>query len=120
MISVVWGGSPTAGLASKLSGVELVQTSGSLPNRGTAWAFAALVASTLSILPGTAHAQSNESSPTFRAYQRVGKSCVSEARRFCPAADPAAPQPRAMAICLRPYRASLSLACRGAVNAVSR
>ena len=51
------------------------------------------------------------------AYAQVGKVCVSEVRRFCPALDGAAPQPRNQAICLKPYRSSLSLSCRRAVTA---
>ena len=81
---------------------------------------AGVIALVLAAMPGTAHAQQSEGSPAFRAYKRVGQSCASESRRLCPAADPAAPQPKAMVTCLRPYRTSLSLACRGAINAVTR
>ena len=53
-------------------------------------------------------------------YASVAKSCLPEARRLCPSLDASAPQPRGMAICLRPYKSSLSLPCRHAVQAVSR
>lgn len=85
-------------------------------------ACAGLIALALGGMPGAAQAQEqpSERNTTFRAYARVEKSCAAETRRFCPAASVTAPQPRAMVICLRPYKASLSLGCRGAINAVSR
>ncbi len=54
------------------------------------------------------------------AYASVAKSCVPEARRLCPSLDAITPQPRGMAICLRPYKSSLSLSCRQAVKAASQ
>ena len=54
-----------------------------------------------------------------KAYKQVTRACVEETRRFCPALDPAAPQPRSAAMCLKPYKSSLSLACRRAVKATS-
>lgn len=54
------------------------------------------------------------------AYAQVGKACAPEVRRFCPALDGTAPQPRNQAICLKPYRTSLSLSCRRAVTAAFR
>lgn len=52
-------------------------------------------------------------------YRQVTKSCAVETRRFCPALDPAAPQPRGTVICLKPYKSSLSQACRRAVKAAT-
>ncbi len=52
-------------------------------------------------------------------YKQITKSCAVETKRFCPALDPAAPQARSAAICLRPYKTSLSQACRRAVKAAS-
>lgn len=57
--------------------------------------------------------------PAAAALRRVAKSCKAETERFCPALT-GTPSPRSQAICLRPYRTSLSLGCRGAVNAVIR
>lgn len=54
------------------------------------------------------------------AYAQVGKSCVPETRRLCPTLDPAISQLRNQAICLKPYRNSLSLSCRRAVAAATR
>ncbi len=53
------------------------------------------------------------------AYANVAKSCVAETQRLCPALSTGIPQPRSQAICLRPYKSSLSLSCRRAVKAVS-
>lgn len=66
-----------------------------------------------------AHAQAGDDGPTPRAYRRVAQSCVTEYKRLCPAAEATGPQPRAMVICLKPYKTSLSLRCRRAVGAVS-
>ena len=67
-------------------------------------------------LVGTARAQT---ASRTGAYAAVAKACMPEARRLCPSLDEAAPQPRGMAICLRPYNSSLSLSCRQAVKAPS-
>ncbi len=71
---------------------------------------------TLVPLAGTARAQTPSRAA---AYAAVAKACMPEARRFCASLDEAAPQPRGMVICLRPYKSSLSLSCRQAVNATS-
>ena len=65
-------------------------------------------------LPVCAQAPARSAGPS-----QVSRSCVQETARLCPALDPAIPQPRNQAICLRPYQASLSLACRRAVRAAS-
>ena len=70
----------------------------------------------LALLAGTARAQT---ASRTGAYAAVAKACVPEARQLCPSLDGAAPQPRGMAICLRPYKSSLSLSCRRAVKAAS-
>lgn len=77
-------------------------------------ALAGLVA--LLPLAGTARAQT---ASRTGAYASVAQSCMPEARRLCPSLDQASPQPRGMAICLRPYKSSLSLSCRRAINATS-
>ena len=70
----------------------------------------------LLLFAGTARAQTTSRTG---AYAAVAKACMSEARRLCPSLDEAAPQPRGMAICLRPYKSSLSLSCRQAVKGTS-
>lgn len=70
----------------------------------------------LAPLAGTARAQT---ASRTGAYAAVASACMSEARRLCPSLEGAAPQPRGMAICLRPYKSSLSLSCRRAVKATS-
>lgn len=52
-------------------------------------------------------------------YAGVAKFCAAETLRLCPALSPGIPQPHSQAICLRPYKTSLSLPCRRAVKAVS-
>ena len=63
---------------------------------------------------GTAHAQTSRSASVYR---QIGKSCENEVQRFCPELVSVQPQYRNWAICLRPYRASLSFGCRRAVKA---
>lgn len=63
-------------------------------------------------------AQAQQASRTA-GYAAVAKSCMPEARRLCPSLDASAPQPRGIAICLRPYKSSLSLPCRRAVKAAA-
>lgn len=53
------------------------------------------------------------------ALRRVTKACQAETARFCPALADRPPSPRNAAICLRPYRSSLSFSCRGAVTALT-
>ncbi len=83
-----------------------------------------LAAAMLGVLVGPAVAQDTETPtapPTSAAaLRRVTSSCRAETLRFCPALAQAAPTPRNQAICLRPYKTSLSLGCRSAVNAVIR
>ena len=67
-------------------------------------------------LAGPAWAQS---ASRTAGYAAVARSCMSEARRLCPSLGEGTPQPRGMAICLRPYKSSLSLQCRQAVKATS-
>lgn len=74
------------------------------------------LAALLPLAVGTARAQT---ASRAGAYTAVAKACMPEARRFCPSLDEAAPQPRGMVICLRPYKSSLSLSCRRAVSATS-
>jgi hypothetical protein len=53
------------------------------------------------------------------ALRRVAESCQAETQQFCPTLQPH-PTPRDEAICLKYYKTSLSLGCRGAINAVTR
>jgi Tfp pilus assembly protein PilE len=53
------------------------------------------------------------------ALRRVAESCQAETQHFCPTLQPS-PTPRDEAICLKYYKTSLSLGCRGAINAVTR
>jgi hypothetical protein len=63
----------------------------------------------------------DESQPpsSAAALRSVTTSCKDETARFCPALEPS-PLPRDAAICLKYYKTSLSLGCRGAVNGVTR
>ena len=71
------------------------------------------------LLPTAGPAWAQQASHTG-AYAAIAKSCVPESRRFCPSLDANTPQPRGMAICLRPYKSSLSLSCRQAIKAASQ
>jgi len=53
------------------------------------------------------------------ALRRVTVACKAETARFCPALADRPPSPRNAAICLRPYRSSLSFGCRSAVTALT-
>lgn len=83
-----------------------------MPNRAVLAVLAVLAG--FAPLPVCAQAPARSAGPS-----QVSRSCVQETARLCPALDPAIPQPRNQAICLRPYQASLSLACRRAVRAAS-
>ena len=48
----------------------------------------------------------------------VPRACKPEIARFCPEIDAGAPQARTAAICLKPFKTSLSLPCRKAVRGV--
>ena len=52
------------------------------------------------------------------ALRRVPRSCKAEVVRFCPSL-PEGARPRDQAICLKYYKTSLSLGCRGAVTAAT-
>lgn len=94
---------------------------------------AILLATAVAVPAGHVRAQSrlDSSSPTgadesasqqpssAAALRRVTTSCKDETARFCPALEPS-PLPRDAAICLKYYKTSLSLGCRGAVNGVTR
>lgn len=71
---------------------------------------------TLCILAGPAWTQAADRTASYAA---IAKSCVAETQRLCPALATGLPQPRSQAICLRPYKTSLSLSCRRAIKAVS-
>lgn len=72
---------------------------------------------------GTTRAQDADApaaaSPSATVLRRVTTACQAEMQRFCPALS-GTPSARSQAICLRPYRTSLSLGCRSAVNALTR
>jgi hypothetical protein len=51
--------------------------------------------------------------------RRVTESCQAETQQFCPTLQPS-PTTRDEAICLKYYKASLSLGCRSAINAMTR
>ena len=55
---------------------------------------------------------------TRAAIAAVPATCRAEIIRFCPAFAAAEPQGRSAAICLKPFKSSLSLSCRKAVRAV--
>jgi len=52
------------------------------------------------------------------AYHEITALCQADAERFCPAVDQALASPRDQMMCLKIYRADLSLRCRQAVKAV--
>lgn len=66
-----------------------------------------------------AHARSGDEGSMSHAHRQVAQSCVTEYKRLCPAAELTGLRPRAMVLCLKPYKLSLSLGCRRAVNAAS-
>jgi hypothetical protein len=67
----------------------------------------------------TAGADDSQQPSSAAALRGVTTSCKDETERFCPALEPS-PLPRDAAICLKYYKTSLSLSCRGAVNGVTR
>lgn len=69
-------------------------------------------------LAGSAGAQAPRPSRAAAA-AAVPKACKPEIERFCTEVGAtAAPQPRTAALCLKPFKSSLSLSCRRAVRAV--
>jgi len=74
-----------------------------------------LLAATLSVAPKPTFAQEPERA---RRYDQVVKRCARDAERLCPWLDPATRQPRNEVMCLRPYRATVSLGCRRALRAI--
>ncbi len=52
------------------------------------------------------------------AYREITAMCQADAERFCPAVDQSLASPRDQMMCLKTYRADLSLNCRKAVKAV--
>ena len=65
-----------------------------------------------------ARAQGTPGGTPGRAAAAVPRACKPEIARFCPELDPAAPAARTAAICLKPFKTSLSLPCRRAVRGV--
>ena len=65
--------------------------------------------------PSDAAGQRIRSRPEM--WRDLGAKCAAETARFCPAS--AEQTPRDQALCLKFYKTSLSLGCRGAVNAVT-
>ncbi len=56
--------------------------------------------------------------PTQAAYRRVSKICVNDLAHFCADLPDGQTSGRNAAICLKPYRASLTRPCRRAVQAI--
>ncbi|MFT8247081.1 hypothetical protein [Roseomonas sp. BN140053] len=55
------------------------------------------------------------------AGRQVVQACADYTRRYCPAlAERRSPSAQSQVICLKHYKANLSLACRSAVNAASQ
>ncbi len=52
------------------------------------------------------------------AYHQITALCQADAERFCPPVDQALASPHDQVMCLKTYRADLSLNCRRAVKAV--
>jgi hypothetical protein len=65
------------------------------------------------------HAQDQAQNPPARALDRkVAENCATEIVQFCPSVTGNEDTGRDAAICLKPYRSSLSLPCRHAVQAI--
>jgi hypothetical protein len=75
-------------------------------------AIAAVVA--LQLAAGSCRAQERARQ---RRYDQVIQACARDAGRLCPWINPSTPEPRTEIMCLRPYRATVSLACRRALRA---
>ena len=52
------------------------------------------------------------------AYREITALCQADTQRFCPPADQSPASPHDQMICLKTYRADLSMGCRQAVKAV--
>ena len=78
-----------------------------------------LLAACAAVLAGSPRAPLAQQ-PSRSAYRNVGASCAPEVARYCPLLLRSPGQYRNQAICLRPYRANLSLRCRRAVRTVFR
>ncbi len=70
----------------------------------------------LGVLPARAQWEPQTPAPVRKV--DIGLACAPAIERLCPALANAAPQPRNAAICLKPYRTSLTLPCRSAVSAL--
>lgn len=68
------------------------------------------------LTPWPAGAQPATDPGRVRAMSRLASACPEDVERFCPYLEAEAGG-REQLICLRPYRSSLSLGCRTAVNA---
>ncbi len=53
------------------------------------------------------------------AYNKVTALCQTDAARFCPSVDQIPASPHDQVLCLKIYRADLSLPCRQAIKAVN-
>ena len=67
---------------------------------------------------GTASAQA-PGDQRMQALRSVAAACASDTMRFCPAVDPQSSTPRDQVMCLKFFRADLSLGCRNAVSAAT-
>ncbi len=68
-------------------------------------------------LIGFGHSALGEPAPRAAA-RPLGKTCAAEIIRFCPSISETPLAARSQAICLKPYKSSLSLGCRRAVKAL--
>jgi hypothetical protein len=82
------------------------------------WKAAVLIAGIL-LGASAGQAQDQAQNPPARALDRkVAENCAAEIVQYCPSVAEAEDTGRDAAICLKPYRSSLSLPCRHAVQAV--
>ncbi|MBV9829465.1 MAG: hypothetical protein JO001_27920 [Alphaproteobacteria bacterium] len=82
--------------------------------RGALWVGAILA---LPVSPVTGQ---DQPSPTAADYKRVAAACHADYTRFCRHDADTIESARLQAICLKNFKADLSLGCRHAVNAVTR
>ena len=87
-----------------------------LPGRTVLAAFAGLAAAWCAHPARAQDTVGNGARATAAA--AVPRACKPEIARLCPEIDAAAPPARTAAICLKPFKSSLSLPCRKAVRGV--
>ena len=86
------------------------------------WRIGAIGVGLLIVAACSGPAAAQDAAPAQRrsaAYRQTATACVPELARFCPPIDQSTALPRDQAMCLKLYRADLSLPCRNAVTAAT-